>query len=213
MTIISDIKQAYKQSPFFYWFVFLLVTNWVHWSPIEQFRTSLWINQLWITVFFVLFTINFFVLLKIKTIYESSKKYKGDKRPLVIICATVALFLVMDLPLFLIGIIEIMTSQCPQIIVDPIKLQQNLLAGMIMEFIIPLTHHLGFLPARKFLNKQFFQKVAICPRDELEISLSCIFLSLFLSLSIVEILNYMAFGPKLFTGVIGLVNSQGLPQC
>lgn len=106
-----------------------------------------------------------------------------------------------------------MTSQCPQIIVNPSKLQQGILEGMVMEFIIPLAHHFGLSQAKKFLNKNFFQNTVICSNDELEISLSCIFMSLFISLIFFQIQNYMTFGAKWFTGTVVITNSSGLPLC
>lgn len=210
---ILDIKQAYKRSPFFYWSIFLLLTNWIHYPPIDLFRTMLWTNQLWIPVFFVLFTINFFIFLKVKKIHESSKQYRGDKRPLAIISCTMALFLCVDLTPFLIGIIEIMSGQCPQIIVNPSKFQQGILEGTILEFIIPLAHHLFLLPAKKFLNKNFYRNIVICPKDELEISLPFIFMSFFISLIYFQIANYMTYGSKWFTGTIVITSISGLPLC
>lgn len=210
---ILDIKQAYQRSPFFYWSIFLLLTNWIHYPSIDLFRTMLWTNQLWVPVFFVLFTINFFIFLKVKKIHESSKQYRGDRRPLAIISGTMALLLCVDIAPFLIGIIEIMAGQCPQIILDPNKFQQGILEGTILEFSIPLAHHLILLPTKKFLNKNFFQNVVICPKDELEISLPCIFLSFFISLSYFQIVNYITYGSKWIMGTIMIANSSGLPLC
>ncbi len=194
MTIIHEIIQAYKKSPFFYWFVFLLIFNWIHWDPIEKFKTALWVNQLWIAVFFPLYTIHFFIILKVKKIRESAKKYQGKKTPIYIICWTISLLLVSELPFFFIGIIAIMANQYSEIIIDQVKFQQNILAGMIMEFIIPVaSHYLLYFP-RKFLNENFLQKIEIDPRDELEISLSFIWMSFWLSLIVVQILNYHTYG-------------------
>ena len=194
LTIIREIYQAYKQSPFFYWFIFLLIINVTNWSPFEQFKTALWVNQLWIAIFFPLFITHFFIILKVKAIHESSKQYKGKKSPIVIICMTVPLLLVSELPLFFIGIIEIMASQHPEIIINQIKFKQNIIAGMIIEFIIPLTSHYLLYPTRKFFNEKFFQKTEFDSKDELEISLSFIWMSFWLSLIVVQILNYHAYG-------------------
>lgn len=194
MIIIREICQAYKQSPFFYWFIFLLIVNVVSWSPFEQFKTALWVNQLWIAVFFPLFTIHFFIILKVKKIHESAKQYRGKKSPIYIICMTIPLLLVSEFPFFFIGIIEIMADQHPEIIINQTKFQQNILAGMIMESIIPLTSHYLLLPTRKFLNEKFFQKMTIEPRDDLEISLSFICMSFWLSMIFVQVSNYFTYG-------------------
>ena len=188
---INSILREYKYSPFFYWFLFLFISGFfIKYDFIYNIRDSIWIYQIWITILFPLFFINYFINLPVRALTKSRKKVKQtDPRLRSIMAATLVVLFMLDSVLFLVGVISIIGDQHEEAVKNVSQFVLNHNLGMFMEAIIPFVNYFVLRPMRKIIKEQLIQKEHYNKQEELEFAFPFMWISFIISLIAVVIIN------------------------
>lgn len=189
---MNPIVKEYLHSPFFYCFLFLLITEFFIWyQPIYEIRENILINQIWIAILFPAIMITYFSKIPFKALSKSRKQVK-QRSPLlhrVLMGGTLGGLLVLEIVLFWVGLYVILGTQHPDAVSNKTQFSSGHIEGIIMEFIIPFANFVLLKPTRNAIEKQICDGQYYNKAEEFEFAFPFIWMTFILSLIAVIVLN------------------------
>lgn len=152
-----QIFQEYIHSPFFYCFLFLLITESLIWyQPIYETREAIWSKEIWISLLILMLAITFFSKIPVNGLLKSHSLV-NERTPLLqrsLMGGIIWALLVIDIIFFIIGLYVILGTDHPETIIKKTEFERDHVAGIIMEAIIPFMNYLCYLPIKRSIKKQ-----------------------------------------------------------
>lgn len=157
----KEIKNYFIHNPFFYWAIFSLFLKFTHSFTITEYiRTALWVNYLYLTILFPLITINFFMIIPYRSIYDYTRRNKISWGYALFFAITLAVVISFDSVVFFVDIMETIGDQHPEVIKDHDLFGKLIIVTEIMVFSIPLLNNFTLMEFKNLIERipaQFVQ--------------------------------------------------------
>ena len=154
---IYPILKDYLHSPFFYCFIFLLITEiGIEQQTIYDIREAFWSTQIWISILVTAISIDFFIKIPAKALSESRPHVK-ERTPLLqrsLMGGTLAVILITHVVFFELGLFITLGINHPETINNKSQFDTTYREVIAMEAIIPLVHYFCYKPTKNVIKKQ-----------------------------------------------------------